>query len=318
MPAEQPPAITARPGRRTAPEREVLAPDFYAYDWTGLATVELDDRTLALRWPDGAELRAYDLWLRENSVGLSIDATTRECVVDPADLPVDPPAGTAGAVVEATVGSDGALEIRWWDGASSVHHPGWLRHVAEGRHTTGAWLPQHQEWEAADLGGQPPTHVVTSPDRLDETIDAWIDDVVRFGLARLRGVGTELDTVDRIGSTIGALRDTNFGLTWDVKVDVEPNSTANTSHRLAPHTDLPTRETPPGFQFLHCVANTVDGGESTMADGLAVTRAPGRAPPRPPRGPHHPAVGVRQPGARPSTIAGPAPLIDLGVTGPRR
>jgi hypothetical protein len=32
-------------------------------------------------------------------------------------------------------------------------------------------------------------------------------------------------------------------------------------------TDLPTRETSPGFQFLHCVENSDPGGESRITDG---------------------------------------------------
>ena len=48
------------------------------------------------------------------------------------------------------------------------------------------------------------------------------------------------------------------------------NSTANTNLRLPPHTDLPTRETPPGFQFSALHRKRNHGGNSTMADGAAV------------------------------------------------
>ena len=52
--------------------------------------------------------------------------------------------------------------------------------------------------------------------------------------------------------------------------DAKTNTTANTGFRLGPHTDLPTREIPPGFQFLHCLINAADGGESTLSDGAAL------------------------------------------------
>ena len=52
--------------------------------------------------------------------------------------------------------------------------------------------------------------------------------------------------------------------------DAKTNTTANTGFRLGPHTDLPTREIPPGFQFLHCLINAADGGESTLTDGAAL------------------------------------------------
>ena len=78
---------------------------------------------------------------------------------------------------------------------------------------------------------------------------------------------------------VGAIRDTNFGPIWDVKADVtmagsaDTNSTANSTLRLGPHADLPTRETPPGFQFLHCLVNETAGGFSTMTDGHALVDA---------------------------------------------
>lgn len=246
----------------------VAAPDFYHYHWYPLTTAERagpEGRTVVCRWADGQELTAYDLWLRESAVGLSIDPTTRECVTDPVDLPTDHP-----AIAEALVTPDGALAITWWDGASSTHHPGWLRHVAEGLHQPRAWLPEPVAWEAADLGREPPTHHAPSPDRWGEVAEGWAEDLVRYGVARLRGLAPAPATVDQVGSALGALRATNFGVTWDVKVDADTTSTANTGHRLAPHTDLPTRETPPGFQLLLCLANSVEGGHSTMADGLAV------------------------------------------------
>jgi gamma-butyrobetaine dioxygenase len=46
---------------------------------------------------------------------------------------------------------------------------------------------------------------------------------------------------------------------------------AYTSVALPPHTDLPNQELPPGFQFLHCLANEAEGGGSTFVDGLAIS-----------------------------------------------
>jgi gamma-butyrobetaine dioxygenase len=66
------------------------------------------------------------------------------------------------------------------------------------------------------------------------------------------------------------VRSTNFGKMFSVRSVVDPDSTANTGLNLGQHTDLPTRETPPGFQFLHCVENGVSGGWSRMTDGLAL------------------------------------------------
>jgi len=40
---------------------------------------------------------------------------------------------------------------------------------------------------------------------------------------------------------------------------------------LPSHTDNPYREPVPGLQFLHCLANEVAGGYSTLVDGIAIT-----------------------------------------------
>lgn len=241
-----------------------LTPDFYSYGWHALESAEVDGRFIILRWPDGSSLRAFDVWLWENSVGDRIDTATRESVADPADLDDDL------AVGSVVVNEAGALTVTWQPGnTNATYHPGWLRHVAEKNFRPDSFLPDPVAWLADDIG-QPPTH--DGADVLDDpaVLDRWVDDLLRYGIARLSGLSVDPDLTLTLMSRLGAVRDTNFGHVWDVKAILDPDSTANTNMRLGPHTDLPTRETPPGFQFLHCVANTTEGGYSTMADGLAV------------------------------------------------
>lgn len=251
-----------------------LTPDFYEYTWTPIAEVAVRDRFVHIGWNDGAALDAFDLWLRENAVGAGgVDVATREGLIDPAahdhDCRVD----------HAAIGTDGSLVVTFAPhGVHATFHPGWLRHVADQQHLATSWLPEPVVWTAAELH-EPPSHDGSAVLDDDAVIRAWVDDLLRFGLARLRNTPTDLDFGRQLAARIGPLRDTNFGAIWDVKADIAfagddlTNSTANTNLRLGPHTDLPTRETPPGFQFLHCVANTTEGGFSTMADGAAVVAA---------------------------------------------
>ena len=104
----------------------------------------------------------------------------------------------------------------------------------------------------------------------DQALHEWLTALVRHGIARLEALPTDAEVLPAVGRRIGALRDTNFGVTWPVSVDLAPVSTANTPLPLPAHTDLPTRETPPGFQLLHCLVNTCAGGLSHMTDGYAV------------------------------------------------
>lgn len=250
---------------------EVLSPDYYTYAWIPLASADLDGRFVQLRWSDGTELRAFDLWLRESFVGPGgVNPDTRESTVDPASLTDDI------TVARAAVGRDGALSVRFEpEGIEARYHPGWLHHVAVGEQRASSWLPEPAMWTTGDLD-EPPTHDGTNILDDDESLRRWVNDLLRFGLARFVGLPTDPDFGLSLGRRLGAVRETNFGLIWDVRADIDldgdpaTNSNANTRQRLAPHTDLPTRETPPGFQFLHCVANSTAGGYSTMADGAAV------------------------------------------------
>ena len=250
---------------------EVLTPDYYTYAWMPLESVDLDGRFVHLRWPDGAELRSFDLWLRESFVGSGgVNPDTRESTVEPATLTDDI------VVARASIDDDGALRLRFEpEGIDARYHPGWLHHVATGGHMASSWLPEQEVWTTDDLP-EPPTHDGREVLADDDVLRAWINDLLRYGIARFEQLPTDPDFGLALGRRIGAIRETNFGPIWDVRADIDldgdpaTNSNANTRQRLAPHTDLPTRETPPGFQFLHCIANSTEGGCSTMADGAAV------------------------------------------------
>lgn len=255
-------------------EPTIPTPDFYEYPWIPIESVHVDGRFVHLRWPDGVTLQAFDFWLRENAVGAGgVDLATREGLLDPAAL------HDGIRVLAATLSGDGSLRVRWApDDVEASYHPGWLRHVADGNHRPDSWLPAPRPWTAESIS-EPPTHngAVVLDDEM--VFGRWLEDLLRYGIARLRGCSTDPDFNLRFARRIGAVRDTNFGPIWDVKADVQmagfadTNSTANTNLRLGPHTDLPTRETPPGFQFLHCLQNEAGGGHSTMADGAAVVDA---------------------------------------------
>ncbi len=257
-----------------SPAEAIPTPDFYQYRWEPLAAAVIDDHFVRLTWPDGLCLVAFDLWLRENAVDAGgVDLATREGLLDPGHL------GSDISVTDANVTAAGALEVCFGpDGHLARFHPGWLRHVALGRHLASAWMPEPQPWSARELV-EPPTHDGPAVLADDAAFAAWINDLVARGIARLRGLPDDPDVALQLAMRIGPVRDTNFGPIWDVKADItmagaaDTNSTANSNLRLGPHTDLPTRETPPGFQFLHCFRNETAGGWSTMADGAAVVEA---------------------------------------------
>jgi gamma-butyrobetaine dioxygenase len=238
-----------------------LTPDFYSYDWHAITSAVLVSDTVVVTWADGVVLPCYSLWLYESTIG--VEAVTRESMIDPADLP------SADALTGAAVGPDGSLVLSWVGGAISAVHPGWLHHVADREHRPEHGIGPTARWDTSTLP-EPPTidgsDVLTNPMKLRQ----WLRLMTHYGLARLTNTPVDLDFLGTLTRLIGPIRDTNFGDVWDVKAKLNADSTAYTGLNLGQHSDLPTRETPPGFQFLHCVENTCEGGWSRMTDGLSV------------------------------------------------
>jgi len=236
-------------------------PDFAQHRWYRLESARLSDGFVELRWPDGAELNAYSLWLFEQSVG--IEAVTREGTIEPGDLP-DP-----GVLCDVVINPDGSLRLVWADAQVSDVDPGWLYTIATDGHRPMASIGELRTWTAADFS-EPPTF--DGARVLDDrsVLDAWLGELCTTGLARLRGAPATDEFMGELAAAVGPIRGSNFGGVFTVQSVVDPDSTANTGLALGQHTDLPTRETPPGFQFLHCVENTASGGASRTADGLAV------------------------------------------------
>lgn len=241
-------------------------PDFIDHEWRALSRATLGDGFVSLTWPDGTTLQAYSLWLAENVDGYGLEPTVRESTIEPRHLP------EPESLLSASVDTDGALVLGWADRTPIRVHPGWLRYVADGRHLPASTLPELTVW-TSETFGEPPT--LDGADILENPamFEAWLTALAQFGICRLAGTPTDPEFVGRLVGTVGPIRDTNFGPVWSVVAKVDPDSTANTGLDLGQHTDLPTRETPPGFQFLHCIQNTVDGGWSRMSDGLAVVAA---------------------------------------------
>jgi len=254
-----------------SPDMTVPTPDFYRYSPVPLASVQTRDDGLLLSWDDGVQLSCHRFWLRENTMGFGgIDPATREGLLDPAEL------SDAMLIDTAALTPSGDLEIVWQpDGAQAVYHSGWLRHVAQGQHLPQSWLPRPVPWTAKTLP-EPPRRDAVAVLTQDAVLCEMLNDLIEHGVCVLTSAPDEETYLESLSSRIGPIRDSNFGRLWDVRADVtlagdaKTNTTANTGFRLGPHTDLPTREIPPGVQCLHCLVNEADGGESTLTDGAAL------------------------------------------------
>ncbi|KAI9781235.1 MAG: hypothetical protein M1835_004339 [Candelina submexicana] len=93
-----------------------------------------------------------------------------------------------------------------------------------------------------------------------------------YGLVFLEGVPDSEQSVEKIGTRIGCLRDTFYGRTWDVKSVPNAKNVAYTHQYLGLHMDLLYMAQPPGLQLLHCLRSSCTGGNSIFSDSFHAAR----------------------------------------------
>lgn len=206
-------------------------------------------------------------WLRDNCPS-GFHPQTHERTFDLLTLPDDL------ALSSATIHSDGGLHLQWaHDGHTSHFAPDWLwAHRPGARRADPADIPPTL-WKAADLPDGPPCHDAPAILGSDSALRDWLQDTKRYGLTLVSGIVGAGEASMALARRIGFLRETNFGVTFEVVNMPAPNNLAYTAIELPLHTDLPNQELPPGLQFLHCIANEARGGGSVFADGFAMAQA---------------------------------------------
>jgi alpha-ketoglutarate-dependent taurine dioxygenase len=109
--------------------------------------------------------------------------------------------------------------------------------------------------------------------RSDRALREVLSRVARFGLAVLAGAGRDPDVVERTVERFGFVRETNYGRTFDVRIEPQPGNLAYTDRALDLHTDNPYRDPVPTLQLLHAITMDGAGGETRFVDGFAHAEA---------------------------------------------
>ncbi|WP_347902422.1 gamma-butyrobetaine dioxygenase [Pseudomonas purpurea] len=243
--------------------------DFRRYPLISALTAvqTLPDRVL-VTWADGRVSPFHHPWLRDNCpCPVCVYSVTREQVLEIVDVAEDL------FPVVSRVDAEGCLSIDWLDGHVSRFDPGWLRAHAyddESRAERRAGKPQSQLWNSQlTLPVFDYQAVMDDPKALLQ----WLLALRDIGLTQIRGVPTEPGSLMHIAQRISFIRESNFGVLFNVQSKTDADSNAYTAFNLPLHSDLPTRELQPGLQFLHCLVNDADGGESIFVDGFAIADA---------------------------------------------
>ncbi len=202
------------------------------------------------------------LWLRHNCPS-AFHPETEERVLDLRDLPEAP-------VLDAAALTDGQLRLSWEGGHESRFALDWLLDHVPGTPPRDPARLAPVLWDGALGAAGVPRHRAEEILRDDAALAQWMRETARYGLSIVEGVAPEPEAGMAVARRAGFLRETNFGLTFAVRTRPNPNNLAYTSEALPLHTDLPNQELPPGYQFLHCIANEAEGGGSVFVDGFRV------------------------------------------------
>jgi alpha-ketoglutarate-dependent taurine dioxygenase len=219
---------------------------------------------LSIEWSDGTTSEFASLWLRDNRRE-DRDAHSGQRLIDIADLPENPR-------IRSAVAHNGAVRVEW----ESEPRP----ESFELR-----WLIQHTS-NIAGHRGEPSKRwldgarldaerdfawAAFSEARRDRSLRSrWLDRLLQDGIAFLSGLpATEAGILEGT-ALIGRVSETNYGLVFDVRSVPQPENLAYSDLGLGLHTDNPYREPVPGYQVLHVLVASPDGGESLFGDGFAI------------------------------------------------
>ncbi|MEP3349316.1 MAG: TauD/TfdA family dioxygenase [Marinomonas sp.] len=227
-----------------------------------IVSIEKGQYSLTVKWHDDSESEFHYLWLRDNC-STGFHKITKERSFDL--LSVSENIHPTKIQIEKE-----NLIIEWSeDEHRSVFLHSWLLEHSYSRTEDLTHKSRYQSWDASFIHRLP--HADYNDIMTDDSgLYQWMVALDKFGLTIVDGMPDTIESTTLLASRIDYLRQTNFGTTFNVESVAAPINLAYTSISLPLHTDLPNQETPPGYQFLHCLANESEGGESIFVDGLRV------------------------------------------------
>ncbi|XP_026860576.1 gamma-butyrobetaine dioxygenase [Electrophorus electricus] len=222
-------------------------------------------RMLQVEWDDGSCSLYPFAWLRDNCqcpLCTLQSAQARSLLLTDLDVHT--------GMDQVQLSDNSKVCITWPDHHRSEFEPEWLRKrcfspEARQARQEKLFLNEREFW---DSGLQIPMADYEEVLHDDKAALAWLMALRRVGIVYLKGASLEQGQVARLSQRIGFLRLTFYGHTWQVQDKPSANNVAYTSGRLSLHTDYPALHHPPGVQFLHCLQQSQQGGESEVVDGF--------------------------------------------------
>src|SRR5580704_1472475 len=229
------------------------------------ARVSATAEILTVEWPAGKVSEFASLWLRDN-VPANRDPHSGQRLIDILDIPPAPR-------IRAAHAENGDVLVEWEGEAEGARFAlDWLARQAVGGIAQrpdlkarlwldGARLDARRNFawaEAGAVGNDPRA-------RLE-----WLTRLIQDGIAFMQNVPCRTNAILPTACLIGRVLETNYGAVFDVRSVPQPENLAYSDLGLGLHTDNPYREPVPGFQVLHALVTSPEGGENLFADGFAL------------------------------------------------
>ena len=230
-----------------------------------ISKIEKNSSYLKIIWNDGEESKFNYMWLRDNCPSAhDKDSRHRMFNILEVSQDINPK--------NYNINKEGKLEIEWSEGDHiSYFDQKWLRDNCYTIKNNKKYVSPYQLWDCSlekDLQSIKIDHdeIISS----DEGLIKWLKLLHYKGIAIVKNAPTEKKSAFPVLNRISHTRETFFKTPFEVINIPKPNNSAYTAHALRNHMDLPWFELPPGYQFLHCLVNDSEGGNSSAIDGFAV------------------------------------------------
>lgn len=227
-----------------------------------ISGLEVRPDALVVCWTNSGATTYPTIWLRDNCPA-GLHPQTHERLLDLLSLDQSP--------VLLAAGHDGdAIRLSYDDGHVSHLPLALLNAHRPGSPVADPAAISPKLWRADQTTAGIPRFSASQVLADDGALNNWMQQTAKFGLTIIEALEDRTEAGIEVAERIGFLRKTNFGLVFEVISMPDPNNLAYTSVALPLHSDLPNQEVPPGYQFLHCLANEAEGGGSLFADGFAI------------------------------------------------
>ena len=230
-----------------------------------ILNAEKKERSIEIKWSDGNISDYNFLWLRDNCPS-EIHPTARERTFNLLTV------SESIHPKSFTISEDNSLSIKWSEGDHSSNYSyEWLRKNCYTLKNSTPYKTPYQLWDQSIQNNIKKIQI--DCDEImssDEGVTKYLEQLHYYGISLVQNAPTSKMSAEDVLKKISHFRETFFETPFEVINIPNPNNSAYTALGLRNHLDLPYFEIPPGYQFLHCLVNEADGGESVALDGFKV------------------------------------------------